>query len=129
MLDYDGTLAPFADDRMQAALYPCGAERLRELRHLAETRLVFVAGRPVRELPLLLPANLNAEIWSSHGREQLLPNGAYKFVPPTVAQTHALVSFGYETAIEKKLGSLAIYSRGLAESRERQLRIYAPQQL
>jgi len=132
MLDYDGTLAPFADDRMQAALYPCVAERLVELRQLAETRLVFVSGRPARELPLLLPANLDAEIWGSHGREQLLPNGVYKFLPPTVEQTQALVSFermlseaGYETAIEKKLGSLAIHSRGLAESRARELKTLA----
>jgi len=129
MLDYDGTLAPFAEDRMQAALYPGVAQRLLELRQLAETRLVFVSGRPARELPLLLPANLNAEIWGSHGREQLLSNGVYKIVPPTLAQIQALAWFerviseaGYQTAIERKPGSLAIHSRGLAESQEKQLR-------
>jgi trehalose-phosphatase len=129
MLDYDGTLAPFVEDRMRATPYPGVAERLVELRQLKETRLVFVSGRAAQELPLLLPAGLNAEIWGSHGCEHVLPNGALEVLPLTAAQSGDLALLegqmsdaGYKSALERKPGSLAIHFRGLTESRQEHLR-------
>ncbi len=71
MLDYDGTLAPFHIDRFAACPYPGVEERLATLSGLARVRLVLVSGRPARELRDLLPPSTKAEIWGSHGREQL----------------------------------------------------------
>jgi trehalose-phosphatase len=129
MLDYDGTLAPFVEDRMRATLYPGVATRLVKLRQLAKTRLVFVSGRAAQELPMLLPAGLNAEIWGSHGCEHALPNGVLEVLSLTTAQTEGLALLGremsdagYEAAIERKPGSLAIHLRGLTEYRQQHLR-------
>src|ERR1700753_4464505 len=75
MLDYDGTLAPFHEDRFQARVYPGVAERLLALSGLPRVHLVLVSGRSARELKALLPADLQVDIWGSHGWEHLFANG------------------------------------------------------
>ncbi len=71
MLDYDGTLAPFHIDRFAATPYPGVEDRLATLSGLSRVRLVLVSGRSARELRDLLPTGIKAEIWGSHGREQM----------------------------------------------------------
>ncbi len=78
MLDYDGTLAPFHVDRFAATPYPGVEERLATLSGLARVRLVLISGRSARELRSLLPPGIKAEIWGSHGREQLKSDGSYE---------------------------------------------------
>ena len=78
MLDYDGTLAPFHIDRFAATPYPGVEDRLATLSALARVRLVLVSGRSARELRDLLPPGIRAEIWGSHGREQLKSDGSYE---------------------------------------------------
>lgn len=123
MLDYDGTLSPFVRDRMQAALYPGIEERLRRLIAAPQTRVVLISGRAARELWSLLPRALNAEIWGSHGRERLLPDGRYSATPLTTAQQQCLAELeaelhrqGLAWVLEKKIGSLAMHTRGLDDA-------------
>lgn len=128
MLDYDGTLAPFVRERMQARMYPGVAERLFHLAHAPRTRLVVVSGRPARDFPALLPRDLQVEIWGSHGREHITPDGRYSAIPLSAAQEKILgqleeelrrqgfASVGSASILEKKVGSLAVHTRGLAES-------------
>src|ERR1700726_1758789 len=78
MLDYDGTLAPFHIDRFAATPYPGVVDRLASMSPLARVRLVLVSGRSARELRDLLPPGVKAEVWGSHGREQLKTDGAYQ---------------------------------------------------
>src|ERR1700753_3390106 len=81
MLDYDGTLAPFHEDRMLAAPWPGVAERLDRLSTMPSVHLALVTGRSARELASLLPLQHAVEIWGSHGREHLTSDGVYTLAP------------------------------------------------
>lgn len=123
MLDYDGTLAPFVRERMQAKLYPGVAERLLRLAHTPRVRLVLVSGRPARELLSLLPNDLHPEIWGSHGREHLTPDGGYRAITLKPLQQQCIAqlettlhAMGLAGVVEKKVGSLAMHTRGLDEA-------------
>jgi trehalose 6-phosphate synthase/trehalose 6-phosphate phosphatase len=78
MLDYDGTLAPFTTDRLQAVPYPGVKARLEMLLALPRTRLVLISGRKAQELRDLLTLSQPIEIWGSHGREHLYLDGTYE---------------------------------------------------
>jgi trehalose-phosphatase len=128
MLDYDGTLAPFQLERMEAASYPGVPERLVQLARTPGLRLVVVSGRPASEISDLLPPGLRLEIWGSHGREKLLPGGQYGVAPLTAEQNRyldelqSLVSRnGFSTQTERKVGSLALHTRGLGSVEARRL--------
>jgi trehalose-phosphatase len=120
MLDYDGTLAPFNEQRMLATSYAGVAERLWRLVDVTSSRLVFVSGRPARELLAMLPPGIRTEIWGSHGRDHLRADGVYEVEPLEAAQSEALSWLmrsmqekGFATAIESKPGSVAVHARGL----------------
>lgn len=128
LLDYDGTLAPFVRERMKAAPYPGVPERLLQLAKEPRVRLVLISGRPAHELTSLLPPNLRVEIWGSHGRERLDPDGSYAAVPLRRAQQECLAELEFELhreglshIIEKKVGSLALHTRGLPEDQARHI--------
>ena len=128
MLDYDGTLAPFVRDRLGAVLYAGVAERLLRLAKVPRLRMVLVSGRQARELVSLLPSGLRPEIWGSHGREHLLPEGDYEAAALTSSQCAALEWFdasvtesGAAGALEMKPGSRAIHIRDLSRKEERHL--------
>lgn len=123
LLDYDGTLAPFHDDRMQAVPWPGVLDRMRELMMLPSVHLALVTGRSARELRSLLPPPLAIEIWGSHGREHLAADGAYTAIELAPAQQAALDALqsaledaGLNTAIERKPASLAAHWRLLTAS-------------
>lgn len=123
MLDYDGTLAPFMRERMQARMYPGVVERLSRLASAPRTRLVLVSGRPAGDFHVLLPPDLHLEIWGSHGRENRTPDGRYTMTPLGPAQQRGLDQLetelhrrGLASALERKVGSLAVHMRGLAEA-------------
>lgn len=126
--DYDGTLAPFQKDKMQAFPYPGLEERLSCLQSIPDVRLVLVTGRVARELKSLLRFSASTEIWGSHGREYLNAAGEYRIHPLTSKQENALDAVqavleqkGYVRSIERKPTSMAVHWRG--ESREEQRRI------
>ncbi len=115
--DYDGTLAPFHPDKMQAYAYPGVAERLSRIA-AGRTRLTFISGRPIAELLTLLPLAEQAEIWGMHGREHRTPQGQITQYPPTAQQRAAfdraqqeLEQQGFAGALERKVGSLALHWR------------------
>jgi trehalose-phosphatase len=129
MLDYDGTLAPFHVDRFAAVPYPGVEERLAALSGLARVRLVLISGRPARELRGLLPSNTKAEIWGSHGREQLQSDGSYRLFPLAPMQraeleqmAREMTALGFSEALEVKPSSLAIHWRSVAADQQEQIR-------
>lgn len=128
MLDYDGTLAPFVRDRLHATMYAGVPERLLRLSASPRLRLVLISGRAARELASLLPSGLKVEMWGSHGRERLNPDGGYTAVPLRAVQQQCLErleaalhrrSLGY--VMEKKVGSVAMHTRGLHPDESRQI--------
>jgi trehalose-phosphatase len=120
MLDYDGTLAPFREDRMQALPWPGITGRLDRISELPSVHLSLVTGRSARELAALLPVKRPIEIWGSHGREHLTTGGVYTsaMLPPVqqsaIAQLeHELQQAGYGAQAERKPASIAVHWRGL----------------
>ena len=68
LLDYDGTLAPFHVDRMQAFPSDGIVDALREIRDSGRTICALVSGRPVAEVLALLP-DPGVTIIGTHGFE------------------------------------------------------------
>jgi trehalose-phosphatase len=129
MLDYDGTLAPFHIDRFAATPYPGVEGRLVALSGLSRVRLVLVSGRSARELRDLLRPGIGAEIWGSHGREQLKSDGAYELFALDPVQQAALKqvgremsALGYAESLEVKPTSIAIHWRSCEPATEERIR-------
>jgi trehalose-phosphatase len=118
--DYDGTLAPFVEDRDEAFPYPGVIERLSAIRQ-SDTRVVIVTGRSAREILRFLPTDPPLEVWGCHGGERLLPSGELHTLPLTSAQRAALeraseiaLALLPERRVEKKPLSVAFHLRGLS---------------
>ncbi len=118
-LDYDGTLAPFHVDPMQARPLPGVPELLRILAAGDDTELAIVSGRPVAEVMALLD-NIPVTIVGSHGYEQWPADGACVTREPNPEQQQGLeqakslaLQRGYGYKLEYKIASLAMHTRGL----------------
>ncbi len=118
-LDYDGTLAPFQIDRDRAFPYP-GVPVLIDRIMENGTRVVFVTGRPVREVLLLSGLRRQPEVWGSHGLERLKPDGSYSVEKVSTEQEAGLTqaqerlrSQGLKNRMELKPGAVALHWRGL----------------
>jgi trehalose 6-phosphate phosphatase len=119
LLDYDGTLAPFQNDRSRAVPYPEVLPLLARI--MAQgTRVVLISGRSPDDLAALSRIQPRPEIWGSHGFEQLKPDGSYE--AEALSHQHQaglslaarlLNSEGLEARIEVKSGGVAFHSRGL----------------
>jgi trehalose-phosphatase len=124
MLDYDGTLAPFQVRPELAVPYPEAAASLRDIVRCGRTRVVIVSGRPADEVPPLLGLEPRPEIWGSHGRERLLPDGARSVAAPAPAVQAVLAdaaravqdALSQGARIETKLASVALHWRGLSDA-------------
>ncbi len=123
MLDYDGTLAPFVADRMDAKPWPGVSERLEALMYDRQTRLAIVTGRSVDDIQALLETRPLPEIWGSHGWEHRQESGEY--YPPVLAQSARnaidelwtlLCDKAGEERVELKPASVAVHWRGLEPS-------------
>ncbi len=122
MIDYDGTLAPFHEDPVQAKPYPGVIERLDAIMDDPQTQVVLVTGRWTRNVVPLLPLRRLPEIWGAHGWEQLRPDGAYGQAQISqraldgLFQTDAWMEQIQQLGgrYEYKPGGLAIHWRGLA---------------
>jgi trehalose 6-phosphate phosphatase len=128
LLDYDGTLAPFQIDRDRAFPYP-GVPALIDRIMTGGTRVVFVTGRPVREVLLLSGLRRPPEVWGSHGLERLQPDGSYsveKVSPQEEAGLHqareSLRLQGLKNRMELKAGAVALHWRGLEPQQIEKLR-------
>jgi len=121
-LDYDGTLAPFRDDRMQAVPYPGVREVLGRILAAGRTRVVLISGRRAEEVRALLGIVPVPEIWGVHGRQRLWPDGRCEIEPLQASEEQALSeaaawveNSACRAQAEFKPGSLALHWRGLPE--------------
>jgi len=121
LLDYDGTLAPFQEERSRALPYPKVPELLKKISRTG-TRVVIATGRPAHEAALLLQG-LTVEIWGSHGLERLQCDGSYELakLDPRVVRrlsqvNDLLLEEGLGRLLEIKPGGTAVHWRGLAST-------------
>lgn len=129
LLDYDGTLAPFAVDRRTALPYPGVQPLLQAISDGGRTRVIVVTGRSATDISPLLQVHPTPEIWGSHGLQRLQSE-----VPPEMPRISARVTQalanaerwlayqGLHDRAEPKPGSLAVHWRGLNENSATALR-------
>ena len=120
MLDYDGTLAPFKPERLEALPYPGVTEAIAQI-IAAGDRVVIISGRLANEVGALIGLSPLPEIWGCHGWERL-SGSELKRLPLTQRQTeklfkagYALKNEGFQSRLEFKHGSLALHWRGASE--------------
>ncbi len=138
MLDYDGTLAAFQNDRTQAFPYPGIAPVLQAIVRNGKTRVVIISGRDAEDILPLLDVEPQPEVWGLHGLQRLLPDGCSALLPldkhtldALAAAATALRIEHLEHTAEFKPGSIAVHWRGLSASdaesvRQRVLTSWAP---
>ncbi|NLW66391.1 MAG: trehalose-phosphatase [Bacteriovoracaceae bacterium] len=121
-LDYDGTLAPFRINRMQAYPYPGISGILARISRHRETTLAVVSGRPLAELAILL-GSFDGVVIGSHGMETRFSNGNVVARVPDRDQREGLIRAqaaaeerGLQALIEVKPASVALHTRGLEAS-------------
>lgn len=126
-LDYDGTLAPFHPDPMQAFPLPEIPALLEKLSQRSDTTLAIISGRPLKEVLELL-GDLAVVVVGSHGREVKKSDGSLTAIEPTDKQRaglkaalHLAVQEGFEHHLEKKIGSIALHTRPLSPHRAAKL--------
>ncbi len=129
LLDYDGTLAPFREERNQAEPYPGIRYRLKQLLDLKSTRVVIISGRWSKHLIPLLGLAEIPEIWSSHGAERVMPDRSIQLVELNEEVIRGLAdadhwgeSEGLADTMERKPAGLAFHWRGLDAGRAERIR-------
>lgn len=122
MLDYDGTLAPFHNDRKQAFPYPGISPVLQEIVRIGRTRVVIISGRDAKEIAPLLDVKPRPEVWGLHGLQRLKPDGSVELSPLEEPTVEALAAANkwlqyqrLQYMAEFKTGSIAVHWRGLAQ--------------
>jgi len=125
ILDYDGTLAPFVVDRLEAFPLDGIRETLCAIRDETETRLAIVTGRPIGEL-LGLVGDLRIPVVGSHGTEFRYPDGRWFTLLPTAPQRARLIQAEREALglaprerVERKPASVALHTRGVPAAEAR----------
>lgn len=121
MLDYDGTLAPFAVAREEARPLPSSVELLRRIAIAGHTNIAIVSGRPLHEVEALL-GDLPATFVGEHGWERRAPSGEIIRRPLelSVAATidaaeDAARDAGWGVLLERKRAAVVLHTRGLPE--------------
>ncbi|HEY4228584.1 MAG TPA: trehalose-phosphatase [Thermoanaerobaculia bacterium] len=120
LLDFDGTIAPFAADRSLAAPYPGIRSRLRALVLAPRpTRVAIVSGRGLADLRARAAIEPPVELWGSHGLEHLTADGREIFEPPPERVVRlveevgaAFAAQGLSEILERKPYGVAIHRRG-----------------
>jgi trehalose-phosphatase len=120
MLDYDGTLASFAVDRMAARPAPGTLARVAAIAAAGDTRVAIVSGRPVDELDVLLGELPHVDRVYEHGWDERLAGGdlVRHPVPAEVARSlevalSAARACAWAQRIEHKRASIVLHTRGL----------------
>lgn len=122
MLDYDGTLAPFREERERALPYPGVREALDNIMRSDFTRPVIISGRAISDLLPLLGLKELPEIWGSHGWERRTADGSYSLMPADEKHLEGLAEVGLKirksdlgSHSETKPRSVALHWRGVPE--------------
>jgi trehalose-phosphatase len=119
ILDYDGTLAPFREQRDQALPYPGVREALTQLQAGHGTRVVLV----LESLVPLVGLDPAPEMWGSHGWERRSPEGRFTTVRPGeraragLERARTLAGFAAAAQWEFKPARVALHWRGLPAPR------------
>ena len=120
LLDYDGTLAPFAAKRDEAWPYPGVIDILARLPARGSGRFCVVSGRPAADVVRFLAPAIPLEIWGCHGAERHAPGQPSPGLEPGPSQRQALaraLELARQTAppdaLEPKPLGLALHWRGL----------------
>lgn len=118
-LDYDGTLAPFRLERMQAFPYQDIPGLLEKIAGRSDTTLAIISGRPLAELAILL-GSFDGIMVGSHGIEKRSANGDIVVKTPGKEQLRGLAEAqeaiqrrGLQQLLEVKPASVALHTRGL----------------
>ncbi len=119
MLDYDGTLAPFQEERMEARPYPWVPPLLKEIM-AGRSRVVVISGRVVEEVEALLGLGGGLEIWGAHGLERREAGGRFHPHREEPVLSRALARavewgrcLGLDGRLERKPGAVALHLRGM----------------
>jgi trehalose 6-phosphate phosphatase len=132
MLDYDGTVAPFARDRLNAFPYAGVPQLLERIMKACSTRVVLISGRAACEVPRLLGVDPAPEAWGSHGLERLHPDGRYEM--PAIGNdaqdclekaATELALLGMLDVAEAKPGAIAVHWRWLPNSKVEEVKATA----
>jgi trehalose 6-phosphate phosphatase len=118
-LDFDGTLAPFCDDRLQAFPLPGTVDAIQAIDRDRSSSVAIVSGRPISEIRLLL-GDVGTTIVGAHGYEVHRPSGS-KHVLTILPEQASILDAAFEEAlsifdparIERKAASVAAHFRGL----------------
>jgi trehalose 6-phosphate phosphatase len=120
LLDYDGTLAPFALDRRKAVPYAGVNAILQDIVDIGRTRLIIITGRDAHDVEPLLKIRPFPEVWGAHGLQRLRTDGACEMpqIDSNALQGLAdaerwLAYQGLDHMAEPKPGSLAVHWRAL----------------
>jgi trehalose-phosphatase len=120
LLDYDGTLAPFQQERSLAVPYPGIASLLQQLTEEPRIRVAIVTGRQAEDVAGLLGLSQHPEIWGCYGIEHLQSDGTFETTAVGVKTRFALaeaqqwlIHEHLEGHAEHKTGSIAVHWRGL----------------
>nr|MBN2278721.1 trehalose-phosphatase [candidate division Zixibacteria bacterium] len=119
-LDYDGTIAPFRQERDRAYPYDGIEQRLDRLIGLSKTIVTIVTGRAIKDIKPLLRLKKYPEIWGSHGWEYLDTADDYRIMERSPEQLDDLQK-AHQYILKHQLGqyleekpvSLAIHFRGV----------------
>ena len=119
LLDYDGTLAPFHEDRMKAVPLEGVLPALDRLSNLSNTTVALVSGRPVAEVQELTGLR-SLIIAGTHGFELYRPGlGVQRLLPSEnlalrldAIEKIAQRTVGRELA-ERKIATVALHTRKL----------------
>lgn len=122
LLDYDGTLAPFVENRDMAFPYPAIVPIIEDIQDNTRSRVVIISGRAVHDLLDLIKMNPNPEIWGSHGLERLTALNEYEKKRLSQHELEVLDSaekaagnYIEESRIERKPASVAAHFRGMKD--------------
>ncbi len=127
MLDYDGTLAPFVEERDKAVPVPEALSLLRKIASMTLTSVAIVSGRPLAEVEGFL-GDLPAVFVGEHGWERREPHGEIirrpldTSVGTTIAEaTSAAEAAGWGDLLERKRSAVVLHTRGLPDDRAHEL--------
>ncbi len=127
LIDYDGTLAPFSEDRGRAVPYPGIPALLDRIRNQANTRVVVVTGRRAVEVSKLLGLK-KIEVWGCHGLSRLHASGKYEVAKldetslNRISEVNERLSRqGLFHLLEFKPAATAVHWRGLDSVKARQV--------
>ena len=127
-IDYDGTLAPFRIERMDAFPVKGADVALEHISHLPGTGVAVISGRPVHEVTTLLGLE-SVTIIGAHGWEEKKPGQPVRTRSLSPVQATGLDRAKRLAAllcdskkIESKAASVAIHTRGMDTAQTEEIR-------